>query len=437
MSRQHLHTEENFWPSVSDMFLTLFVIALVLYSTADKDRGRGDLFIQQVMLEEACDFVEALQQARPGDATVHSVNVGNLRKETAPNDMHAEFAACLVDMMSFGSAWERYFAVSVEDRQRMDEARKNYRIAVDIAYQSCCGEESGEPEKNPALKLRKIRRKLVAATMKEHREDSVENLKARLREANGKIAAYEGKIQKLEELLKAQDADGLQKLVRQYQAEINSLKAGQEKQKERLKELKNRLASMGSENSALRGANAKLKEQLNQDMRSVVMDDVARVLKAYSVEGKVTIEKELGVIRIPSSSVGFESGVYKRFSGTETLRSIAAALRKVAKENQESKRIDNIVIECHADTDGEAFYNEELSSNRALYIWKFLNEATWYELEKFQNSSGLGLFSHAGFGERVPVKRIPGENEEAFKARCRRIDIRFNCTPVKGEASLQ
>ena len=173
-----------------------------------------------------------------------------------------------------------------------------------------------------------------------------------------------------------------------------------------------------------------------KDTRRRVMEEcVAPVIKDKSLEGLVEVEEDLGVIRIPSSSVSFLTAHKEYSTGEGVLERLAAALVAIAEKNECEKSIDNIVIECHADTDGDPDYNEELSSMRALCIWRTLNKKSGDRLERYKNGTGLGLFSHAGFGCRVPMPLRLWEDKDSkeYKERCRRIDIRFNCTPLLGE----
>ena len=74
--------------------------------------------------------------------------------------------------------------------------------------------------------------------------------------------------------------------------------------------------------------------------------------------------------------------------------------------------------------------NDWLSMLRALAVWKQL-ESPENKLADYKNKDELGLFSTSGFGSRVPVKKKDGETAKEWHSRCRRMDIRINCSPEK------
>ena len=81
MSRRDLHNDENFWPCVSDMFLALFVIALVLYSTMSADKAKGDEYISDLAAQEACELFVKLQEKYPDSEPLKSINVDEIKDE--------------------------------------------------------------------------------------------------------------------------------------------------------------------------------------------------------------------------------------------------------------------------------------------------------------------------------------------------------------------
>lgn len=433
MNRNSFHTEENFWPSVSDMFLTLFVIALALYSTTNRDKGAGDLFIEQQATLAACELVEDLQAACPDDTVICSFNITAMQDEDTKGSPRTALAGYVMDIVEH-SAQRKRFNLGDCTEADMEEARSDYKKAIVLAYKACQGTRPDMPAQ-PSDQIREIRKVMLKAIDIENVGDvqTPEALKRALAEALTKVGELESKLANSvskEEYRKLEaEFKGLQELLNK-QGDIASLRGELARAKERIKDLEEENAKLRSQATGMITQIEKLKNQLNADTRRLVMQDARDVLINHdlTIGIDVEVEDDLGVIRIPSRSVSFESGVFKRFSGGRLLENMAHALREIASD----KRIDNIVIECHADTDGDDFDNEVLSSNRALYIWKYLNEKSGYTLQTFKNSSGLGLFSHAGFGERVPMTPIPGESTYAYKERCRRIDIRFNCAPMKG-----
>lgn len=424
MSRDALHSEENFWPSVSDMFLTLFIIALVLYSTSNRDKGAGDLFLEEQTSLECMELVQDLKTACPEDTVIKRFDVQALEDENTKGNPRTVLAAYVVDLMEYSSQ-RRSFNQSKPSADELKKARENYRAAISLAYRGLLPKE-GMPDQ-PCKQMRCVRKALLEAIAKtsddkptpEQLQRQLQKMKADMAELSAALAnsvpkeEYRKLQKEIDDLLaRAPDAKALREEIGKLNAEIEKLKA---------------------QNGSLAEQNNGLRSRLNEDTRTLVMENVEKVLRRHGLSDLVQVEKDLGVIRIPSSTVSFRSGEYERFSGHDALERIAWALTDIAVQNSVDRLIDNIVIECHADTDGNAFKNEILSSNRALYIWQYLNAKSSPRLENYKNSSGLGLFSHAGFGFRVPVPLRAGESAEsaAYKERCRRIDIRFNCSPRK------
>lgn len=441
MSRNALHTEENFWPSVSDMFLTLFVIALVLYSTANREKGAGDLFIEQQATLAATELVSDLKVACPDDAVVRTFDVEQLKSEDVKGNPRPVLAGYVMDIVEKSDQRDE-FRLGNYSPDDIQEARKDYRKAIALAYNSCQSLVDTEMPVQPSDQLRKVSKAMLAAIDRKNINTArtPEQLKKALEDARARIAMLQ---EQLSRSVTKEEYAKLQAKIKELE-DIIAKSGDVQKLHDEITRLKARIAELEKEKTELNGKigsltmdNTNLRSRLNEDTRRRVMGNVQKILQQSGLTDYVQIEQDLAIIRIPSSSVSFPSGVYKRFSGTEVLSRMANALIAIAEANNADNLIDNIVIECHADTDGDAFENEILSSNRALYIWKCLNDKSAHRLENYKNSSGLGLFSHAGFGCRVPVRAQAGENTEsaAYKERCRRIDIRFNCSPVKGEGT--
>ena len=81
MSRHTLHSEENFWPSVSDMFLALFVIALVLYASASKKAGDGDLYIPDQVVAETEELMKEIGERLPEQRAKYDAAAEEIRTE--------------------------------------------------------------------------------------------------------------------------------------------------------------------------------------------------------------------------------------------------------------------------------------------------------------------------------------------------------------------
>lgn len=443
MSRNALHTEENFWPSVSDMFLTLFVIALALYSQSNDKKGSGDKYIEHLATREATELVKNLKNVCPDDGVIQAFDVDALAEEDTKGNKRTTLAGYVMDIAEKSDQRE-YFRLGAYTEEDLESARQDYTKAIELAYKSCKDVRSdgllllADEPLHADEQLREVGNAMLRSILMKDQNPhpTAEQLEAALKEAKAQIRELEERIRRMHseeeyhrlelkiaelETLIAKSAD-----MQQLHNEIVKLQ-------KRIDELEKENETLKKKNGVLAAENHDLSSRLNEDTRRLVMESVVSVLKQAGLTDMVQVEEDLGVIRIPSSSVSFPSGVYKKFSGAIVLERIASSLVSIAETNNEDHRIDNIVIECHADTDGDAFENEILSSNRALYIWKTLNDKSGHRLENYKNSSGLGLFSHAGFGCRVPMPLRPEESKysDAYKERCRRIDIRFNCTPVK------
>lgn len=445
MSRNALHTEENFWPSVSDMFLTLFVIALVLYSGMSHDKGKGDAYLAQQATMIGTELAEELKKACPNDAVIQGFDTQKLQEEnTKENIKRAELAGYVMDIVQ-NSELRNYFDLSDCSEEELQEARADYEMAIDLAYDHYPRLQEQGTEKKPEVaceQLRKLKNELLSAMPIEimtpkQLEQALADAHRQLRELNQRLKSYhsdeefralELKIKDLEALLSK--TDNLQSLRDEI---LKSRRENDELQKQ-VADLKKNLIGKDTEIGILKG-------KLNQDTRRLVMEDVKSALQENRLLQDVQVEEDAGIIRIPSSSAYFESDESKESKlhccRATFMAQLSQALTTIAENDKEKHLIDNIVIECHADKSGQDYYNEELSSLRALTIWSVLNRTSGSLLQNFQNSSGLGLFSHAGFGSRVPVALRPGEDSssQAYKRRCRRIDIRFNCAPRTGNAN--
>lgn len=423
------------------MFLTLFVIALALYSQSNDKKGSGDEYIEHLATREATELVENLQVASPDDGVIQAFDADALAEEDTKGNKRTTLAGYVMDIAEKSDQRE-YFRLGTYTEEELKKARGNYAKAIEIAYKSCVDIKTDEMPPHAAEQLRIVGKAMLRSIrMKDQNpHPTAEQLEAALNEAKAQIREQEERIRRMhsdEEYhrLELKIAE-LEKIIAQS-ANMQQMRDEIEKLQKRIDELTQENETLKKRNGSLAAENHDLSSRLNEDTRRLVMESVVSVLQQAGLTDMVQVEEDLGVIRIPSSSVSFPSGVYKKFSGAIVLERIATALVSIAETNNKDHRIDNIVIECHADTDGDAFENEILSSNRALYIWKTLNDKSGHRLENYKNSSGLGLFSHAGFGCRVPMPLRPGESKhsDAYKERCRRIDIRFNCTPVKSRNS--
>jgi flagellar motor protein MotB len=417
MGKLSAHNEENFWPSVSDMFLSLFVIALFLFSTASKKRSDGDILFAEQTLTETKEFVSSLQDLPDAqrDQKLLSLHVPDkLSYENGiPTDQDS-LANVLCSVLECPSLEP---AFPLKDVIAEEGDRKDYRSAILLLYRASASSiEEMEPTDDavtPDAQLRQVRHRIIDK-MKRQGEmpEDVDDLKARIKKQREEIDTLKARTQKRQE-------------------EIDSLKAHTQKWQEEMENLRREKDTLSSDLN-------RLALSLSRDPRVEVMSGVQKLLPD-SLKDAVELESDLGVIRIPSSSVSFPSGGTKISQGADVLREVASLLLSIVRhdenatlvDGQSHPLIDNIVFECHADSDGSLEVNERISSARALEIWEKLDEFSGYQFNGEKNEKGLGLFSHAGFGYRVPLEKRPGEDSEQYKARCRRIDIRFNCSPLK------
>lgn len=424
------------------MFLTLFVIALVLYSQSNDKKGSGDEYIEHLATREAMELVENLRAVSPNDAVIGAFEVESLMEEDKRGDKRTTLAGYVMDIVEKSDQRE-YFRLGAYTEEELEEARQDYAKAIELAYKSCVDVNTAEMPPHAAEQLRIVGKAMLRTIrMKDlNPHPTPEQLEAALAEAKTRIRELEERIRRMhseEEYhrLELKIAE-LEKLIAKS-ADMQQLRHEIVELQKRIGELEKENETLKKRNGSLAAENRDLSSRLNEDTRRLVMESVVAILQQARLSDLVQVEEDLGVIRIPASSVSFAPNEYEDFRDKKgVLPMVTQALVAIAEKNNEDHLIDNIVIECHADTDGDAFENEILSSNRALYIWKSLNDKSGHRLENYKNSSGLGLFSHAGFGCRVPMAPLTGErtSSPAYKERCRRIDIRFNCTPVKSRNS--
>lgn len=445
MSRHTLHSEENFWPCVSDMFLALFVIALVLYASATKDAGRGDLLITDQVVAETVELMTELGERLPEQrdaytaaaeevSTEHSNNIYNKLVKTLaalPQDEHLRAA----------------FKQNIEPKQELN-------IVVDDLYKACLG-TLPQSESHAGEKMRIVRRHLIAFLDKQspgsdESETLIQELQAQLIKTDKTISELQQDVKTKEETIKRlrdqlaeafrmtsglqQDVKAKAETIKRLQRELETLKT-----KDTSAYLRDEIARLTNELEELKG-------ELRKDTRGLIMRKVATLLDKHELRGKVEIKESEGILRIPSSSVSFAS-VDKSFTynekmiteGRDVLQHLSELFKELVEDEKYGALIESIVIEGHADPGRgrneykEYIANEMASSARALLVW-FYMDGTFFNQKKLQyitNRNGLSLFSHSGFGARIPVKKNPGESDEAFKDRCRRIDIRFIAAPLQ------
>ncbi len=542
MKTHSLHEEENFWPSISDMFLSFFVIALALaafyQNTFTKD-GMSLNYSYETHTNTILNMT-GLAKTRGEYNATKSKDTENLSHRPKMARLLCEAAGKVLEEDKLRAAnheatwWRNGAATALPEG-----AAGDYMIAVNYLYEGLIG-TTEEDKTNPPSTMKKIHK--VATTVETLRNKEAESavirdlrrerdalaaerdrLKQQLAAQQKMVAEQEKKVAELEKdleqhrkalaernkilsdtlaTLKArkQELDDCKKKLTAREKELTNTQATLKTREQELKRIKATLAAkekqLAEAQTALTAqkkelakatANAKAREQQHQqamaakeaehqkalarfaDRRPDLMNTLKGRMAAYHAEGAplpmatgerdngIYVDAANGIIRIPSSIVGYVTGKATPRGETDkrVLRQLAAFLAEVAAANntpghawnQDAGKgtlhgmIDNIVIECHCDPqslsgkkiegitlDG----NEILSANRSLIVWKIMNEGN--KLGRYP-----GLFSHAGFGARVPLTRKSfswgdgttawAETEEQYHGRCRRIDIRFNCTP--------
>lgn len=220
--------------------------------------------------------------------------------------------------------------------------------------------------------------------------------------------------------------------------EIENLKKKGHEAQERLKDLAQKNEKLVSElkeskesGKKLERINQELEEKLGGDMRPVIMEKVTSKFMELERQKMVQIEKDEGVIRIPSKTLKFKKGAQQREDqvleetpeNKTNMRKIADALYEFMEEDQKEHLVDTIVIEGHASKEGNKWANDLVSTQRAIGTWMRLNGH--HNFEKYKNGVGKMIIGYAGFGSHNLLKKEPSESEKQYDDRCRRIDIRF------------
>lgn len=426
MNRFSFNNEENFWPCVSDMFLAFFVIALALYANSNSEKGRGDEYISALARQEAIALMDSLH-------SVHAAHVQALsaaERDEPDKKNSPQLALRLYDLTRNDFICKEYFKnVHEHTPEYGPDGRSgdyNIRKAARLLYlctlhlEPDCRQDDLKPVDDPEyhLHLRMVR----------------ERMERRRTPGDG--------------MSKDENIAYLQKLLVEKMNEITHLK----KWGGRLQEM---LKKQGEDLDDANAANAALREEINKDNRKSVMEEVEKILNkeeycALRVSG-IELMKEEGVIRVPESVVGFDSAAWHpRSRNVGNINLLSDLMAEVAERvTRGSLKIDNISLECHADPRGTIIGeaeitlgkrperldidNDWLSMMRAWAVWNAMEQRRGdaVRLATYKNKDGLGLFSTSGFGSRVPVPRFAGEDTDSYYSRCRRMDIRLNCSPEK------
>ncbi|MBE6418702.1 MAG: hypothetical protein E7031_01070 [Akkermansiaceae bacterium] len=463
MSRRDLHSDENFWPCVSDMFLALFVIALVLYSTMSVEKGRGDKYVSDLAAQEACSLFETLQREYPDSETIKGINVEEIRNEE--HGARPKLAEALYGLLSCEET-ARYFYVTDDTLTKIPDASEMYRYndAIALLYETRteCGAPPDENDPCYHEHMRKVR---------EHVESEIYKSKSDSTYAD---ASYEELVEEAERLdaqirsMKTKDeydalASKKQELFDKSE-EVKQLQAQKEELEQQIAQFDEKLTHANTEGQKLNVQIAKLDEDINnikkEDPRKDVMEEVQNKLNedkysALKGNGAVKVDVEKGIVIISSEVFAFDQATgdyYRQGRGVrpddvehrlekpidkygDKLKLLAKFLIEIAQmvENGDLP-VDSISIECHTDDDvgkvtDKVYFNDGLSLQRAFDVWLLLDKYAERALSKCKNLQGQRLFTMTGFGRRVLLTEIDGEDTEDYQKRCRRMQLRFNCIP--------
>lgn len=468
MNRNNLNTEDNFWPCVSDMFLAFFVIALALYATSNSEKGRGDEYISSLAREEAIALVEHLHKVHEGDVEALPDEV---KKEQDTLDSPG-LALHLYKLTEKPALVKLYFNQAANEEKVLpyipEEGKKYHlRKAARLLYCLTFPErEMNVEESDPRYHrlLREVRDCLqrkaggLESKTKEELMDDLRNSVPR-----SELAALEARVKQLTKQIaelqeKLRQATQGNALLESLQKELEELKKQLEDARRQLEEARSQITGLEADKTNLSHEVQQLIDEINRDNRKSVMGEIEQLLKQdkYRALGAgILLLKEEGVIRIPESVVGFDANAREpKKESLGNIKLISDLLNDIGTLVKRGELlIDNISIECHADPSGSGVIgaavikvgnssrkpenikldNDWLSMMRALSIWNQLEKERNPEnkLAGYKNKGGLGLFSTSGFGARVPVKKEVGEGEKEWLSRCRRMDIRINCSPEK------
>lgn len=405
MSRHFTQQEENFWPCVSDMFLALFIIALALYS----GRGEGDTRSIEHIVDETNAIIKELQTAFPDDEDVGKIEKIEYEeeREEGHDEKNCPLSVALTSILNsqeLQKTLERQPPHSCDGTCDHSKAIKNF-------YQFLFGRD-GKMMDNDNVLISKAHLELTTIFLRRKHQ---QELRVAIEQERNKMREQYDQETKI--------SDARKETINEQQREID-----------------------------------KLKKELGVDMRKKIMETVADKFSELIRNKMVEIDKEKGVIRIPSDTLAFVQGVMERedevlgnfteeklkrmsngererikhiwFRNHTNIQKIADALKGVMEEDKRTNLIDTIIIEGHADSTGNSETNETVSCQRAVGTWIYLKEC-YHDFEDYQNANGRKIFGLAGFGSRNPLDKREGEGSEDYQKRCRRIDIRFVPTPKK------
>lgn len=473
MRRKDFQGEENFWPCVSDMFLALFIIALVLYSTMSAEKGKGDAFISEQAEKETCALVEMLRETFPNSKQIFDIDLDSVRKENGGS--RPELAKVLYQILDCKEL-DFFFQKEFIPREYLpqDEHELLYSTAIYALYMASSSDGKQKPDvNNPCYDdhIREIRKRIEQEIIKNNNQDLKNMTDLQLIEEIGKLRAslsntvdknsYDNLCSKYNDLLNiCKDSKQVLNELSKYEKDLTDARR-------EIDELKKRILCA---NELINDKDLKislLNDQVNQivDVRINVMAKIKALLSTPQYESLikagVVVRENEGLIIVPSSAFSFPKATtqyYQQGRGIITSELEKRLEKEILKENPEYLKnlkllalfldeigkkvnigdlpVDNIAIECHTDNDvrkitDKKFYNDGLSLQRAFDAWRLLDKYVDERLSQYRNADKQGLFSMTGFGMRVLPLKEKNESQSRYEERCRRMQIRFNCSPKK------
>ncbi len=458
MSRRNLHNDENFWPCVSDMFLALFVIALVLYSSMSRDKGEGERYVSELAAQEACALFETLKREYPDSETLKSINVEDIRKE--PHGARRKLSESLYSLLDCDETAKYFYGA---DENVLEERPNRYSSAIALLYKARFKDGTWPVKGDPCfhVHMREVR---------EHVEREI--YKAKSGSVYSKLTREEllAIIKKLEQQISNMVSKELYAALEKKYKDLLAVIDESDKLDRDIKKLKSDLAdvekNIDEQNKTIAWQKGIIVEL--QYTRIHVMEQVENLLNNKYRDLKdanVTVNKEDGIVIIPSSAFSFPKATaeyYQQGGGVRAknlnrrlenhlthqqirnLKLLSEFLKEIGgMVNRRELAVDSISIECHTDDDvsnitDKKYYNDGLSLQRAFDVWRLLDKYQGGSLSKYENEDGQRLFSMTGFGMRVLP--YPKEDEDKFSKPerenlSRRMQLRFNCKPKKGRLS--
>lgn len=159
-------------------------------------------------------------------------------------------------------------------------------------------------------------------------------------------------------------------------------------------------------------------------VRKETLEKIQNTLSQYGVD--VEIANNYSVLRIPESTLAFESNDYRvPYEMEDELIKIGEVILKVLTEGDTDDYFDTIFIEGHTDIrpSKRELGNLGLSTFRAISVWNFWRDRVSDEYSRLSNLQGDKMFSVGGYGETRPA--IEDQKSEEDYRKNRRIDIRF------------